>query len=426
MNILVYPHDLGMGGSQINAIDLATKVRDLGHQVTVFGQPGVLVERIRHAGLEFIESPRPRMRPTPSIVRKLRRLIREGSLDVVHGYEWPPTLEAAIACRGTRAVPVSTTLSMGVAPFLPDSIPLIVGTEQIMDGERRAGRRRLGLMEPPIDTNENAPGAAASSPADLRRWGCDAEAIRIVVVSRLVREMKLEGIHAALEAVQVLGRDYPVQLIIAGDGNAADDVAQRAEAINSHLGRIAVVLTGELQDPRPVYDLADIALGMGSSALRAMAFAKPLIVQGINGFWEPLTEETLPLFLWQGWYGTGAGAASGTDRLILHLRHLIDHPEKRHAMGSLGLSVVRERFGLDAAARNQVAFYERAVADRPQISGWLAHPGEDMRSAGRFVQHEIDRRLAQRRGNGPDEDFNSRSTVVKEKEGATGHRSAAS
>ena len=40
MRIVVYPHRLEIGGSQINAIELAAAVRDLGHEVIVFGQPG--------------------------------------------------------------------------------------------------------------------------------------------------------------------------------------------------------------------------------------------------------------------------------------------------------------------------------------------------------------------------------------------------
>ena len=39
VRILVYPHDLSMGGSQINAIEIGAKVRDLGHEVVIFGQP---------------------------------------------------------------------------------------------------------------------------------------------------------------------------------------------------------------------------------------------------------------------------------------------------------------------------------------------------------------------------------------------------
>ena len=43
MRILVYPHDLAIGGSQINAVDLAAGAAAAGHAVVIYGRPGPLV-----------------------------------------------------------------------------------------------------------------------------------------------------------------------------------------------------------------------------------------------------------------------------------------------------------------------------------------------------------------------------------------------
>ena len=78
MKILVYPHDLNMGGSQLNAIELAAAVRALGHDVIMFGQPGSLNLRIKELGLEFIAAPKPHHQPSRTIVRALSDVIRAG------------------------------------------------------------------------------------------------------------------------------------------------------------------------------------------------------------------------------------------------------------------------------------------------------------------------------------------------------------
>ena len=96
MRILVYPHDLGMGGSQLNAIELAARTRDLGGEAIVFGRPGVLVDRVRQLDLEFIESPEPGRRPSIGIARHLRDLAKRRGIDILHGYEWPPSLELSL------------------------------------------------------------------------------------------------------------------------------------------------------------------------------------------------------------------------------------------------------------------------------------------------------------------------------------------
>ncbi len=92
MRILVYPHDLGIGGSQINAIELAERVQRAGHEVIVYGTPGPLVDRIDELGLEFVAAPEPGRRPDRRIVRQLGQLAVERNIDVLHGYEWPPAV----------------------------------------------------------------------------------------------------------------------------------------------------------------------------------------------------------------------------------------------------------------------------------------------------------------------------------------------
>ena len=43
MRILVYPAKMEIGGSQLNAIELARGVAELGHDVLLFGPTGPLV-----------------------------------------------------------------------------------------------------------------------------------------------------------------------------------------------------------------------------------------------------------------------------------------------------------------------------------------------------------------------------------------------
>ena len=76
MRILVYPHDLGVGGSQLNALDLAAAVRARGHEVLVHGTPGPLVDRVHELGLEFVEAAPIGRRPSPAAVAGLVRLSR--------------------------------------------------------------------------------------------------------------------------------------------------------------------------------------------------------------------------------------------------------------------------------------------------------------------------------------------------------------
>ncbi len=400
MRILIYPHDLGMGGSQTNAIELAGELRNLGVDCTVFGQPGTLNARIAELGLPFVESVNPGRRPSRRVAQQLRNLVTKGAFDIVHGYEWPPTLEAVLAVGGLPGTAVvSTVMSMAVAPFIPSWLPLVVGTQQIAAAEMAAGRPRVELLEPPVDLRHNVPPDTAALDAFRRSWGLDGRPL-VVCVTRLAAQLKLEGL---LTAIGVAGCQQEFQLLIVGDGPSRAEVKQAAERANATAGARTVVLTGELLDPRAAYAAADVVIGMGGSALRALAFAKPLIVQGERGFFEALTPETLPLFGWQGWYGVGDGSQSGRSRLLSALAPLLRDAGLRTDRGRFGREVVEE-YSLTRAARRQLEIYREAL-------GATYPPGERARgntvAAGAFFGYHAQRRWSRLRGRRSSDDFNA-------------------
>ena len=141
MRVLVYPHAMELGGSQLDAIELGAAVGNRGHEVIVVSEDGPLVETVKRLGLEHVRlNPRVRRRPSLHAAAQLVRLAQERRLDLVHGYEWPPGLEAFSGPWLRRGVPVvCTVMGMAVAPFLPRSIPLVVGTAEIGRRCRAAG-----------------------------------------------------------------------------------------------------------------------------------------------------------------------------------------------------------------------------------------------------------------------------------------------
>ena len=401
MKILVYPHAMEVGGSQLNAIELAGAVRDLGHGVTVISEDGPLVERVRAMDLPHLVIPRDRRRPSASIARRLRALVRSEGFDVVHGHEWPPGLEAAAAVAGTRAAAVCTVMSMAVAPFIPRSMPLVVGTAALREHSAASRRGQVHLIEPPVDVAANAPG----HPTDefRARFDLDDRFVTLATVCRLVPELKLEGVLTAIDVVGALAGELPLRLVVVGDGSARATVEEHAAKANALAGRRAVVLTGELFDPRPAYAAADIVLGMGGSALRALAFGQPLVVQGEKGFWELLTPQSVDLFLQQGWYGVGDGTG-GFERLSAILRGLVADPAKRDSLGAYGRDLAVGRFSLQRAATVQESIYRAAHEQRASTARAAA---DGLRSALGLGVYKVRRKLQRIRGTRATDDFNA-------------------
>ncbi|MCI0564380.1 MAG: glycosyltransferase family 4 protein [Nitrososphaera sp.] len=359
MRVLVYPHDLGIGGSQINAIDLAAGVAKKGHDVIVYGKLGPLVDYIERLGLKFIPANQLKYRPAPTRIAQLASIARKERLDLIHAYEWPPCLDAYFGAGLIFNLPVlSTVLGMTLMPYVPASVPLIMGTAELGDEARKEHRGDVWVLEPPIDVTNDHPGIDGK---DFRqRHGVKPEELLVVTVSRLAIDLKLDALVRAIDAADILADKYPIRLILVGDGLAYDALNERARSVNQRWAREVITLVGVDLDPRQAYAAADVVVGMGSSTLRALAIGRPVVVQGEKAFSEIFEPATLELFLRQGFYGL-ADDVQDAQRLAGQIADLLKNPERREMLGKFGRQVVTERFSLERAVRIQLNIYEEVL-----------------------------------------------------------------
>jgi hypothetical protein len=148
---------------------------------------------------------------------------------------------------------------------------------------------------------------------------------------------------------------------------------------------------------------------MGGSALRAMAFGKPLIVVGERGFSELLTPETGPTFLRDGWYGLGGTGAAGLRQAIARLA---DDPALRAKLGDYGRQLVLTRFSLRTAAETQEEEYRQAISDR--VPRWNI-AGDATRSAAGLFGYKVRRKIDRWRGTAAVDDANAQPLIAAER-----------
>ena len=371
MRILVYPAKMEIGGSQLNAIELARGVAELGHDVILFGPTGPLVEVAAELDLEYVFAPHESTWPSALNIAALNHLVAKRHVDIVHGYEWGPAMDLAFGPHLRHDIPlVTTVMSMSVPDFIPRHAPLVVGTAELA-AQAAPEYATVHLMEPPIDTVRNAPTDIGRARA---RFGFAPEELVVAVVCRMVPDLeKLQGALEAIRATDELAAHLPVRLLVVGDGSGLPEVMVRASQVNARHQREVVVVTGGLLDPRSAYDAADVVLGMGSSALRGLAFAKPLVVQGAAGFWRLLDESTLPEFLERGWYGAKGG---GYRELVGILDLVLRDAWQRGLLGAMGRDVVVERFSLAKASQDLARIYTASLdtpPSRADVARGMAH-----------------------------------------------------
>lgn len=378
MRIIVCPHDMGTGGSQINAIDLACEVRGLGHEVMVYAPEGPLQARVRAVGLDLTPAPTG-LRLSLRWSTGLLRLARRWHADLVHTYEWAPSVGAAFGTHlwlGTAQV--MTVLSMEVPGFLPRHLDLVVGTAQLAKDAQ--DHRHVHVLEPPVDTESDAPRPAGPA---RRSLGLQEDALVVSVVGRLTTDLhKSAGVLAAIEAVDQIAEREPVVLMVAGDGDDAERVRLAAERVNARHGREVVLTPGNLSDPGLAYAAADVVVGMGSSVLRGMAHGRPAVVTGESGFTLPVVPATMEHFVEDGFFGTGDSAAYDLRPLLEGL--LLDADERRR-IGDWSREMVVRRFGLARAGALLEEIYLGAL-DRQEGRGPVARHVDRAASLGRSAR----------------------------------------
>jgi glycosyltransferase involved in cell wall biosynthesis len=365
VRILISLYGLHIGGSHINAIEIGSLIKQRGHDVIVYSPDGPLRERVVELGLEWVPTAPRGQRPSVAGVRQLNALVREREIDLIHAFEWLPTLEAASGPHLWRGTPLlSTVYSVEIPPFVPRNLPLIVGYTQELDLERGRGRSHVYAVVCPVDTEANAP-VADSGPA-RKRFGLRDDELAAMIVSRLSPDLKREGLLSAITAVGLVDPALNLRLLIVGGGPCRDELQDAADAMNARLGREAVTLTGPLMDPREAYVAADIVLGMGTSAQKGMAFAKPVVIQGERGYWETLTPESMPQYLHHNFYGLGDGS-DGAPRLAAIIGELARERDRWPELGEFGRKTALAVFSNEAAADRVMEICED-VAARPESS----------------------------------------------------------
>lgn len=386
MKILVFAHHLVVGGTPLNSIELSAALQDTPDQeVVFFATPGPMLRLVEQHGLRYVPAPEAYIHPSLARMRAIRNLVRRECPDVIHVWDWFQCLEAYYAVHLTMRIPmVVTDMFMSLTSVLPTSLVTTFGTPELVDQARRAGRPHAHLLLPPVDTKANAPTAIDPS-AFKAQYSLESPGITLATVSRLDRSMKYESIAQTIDAVALLGKDIPLRLLITGDGSARPALEQRATLVNEHLRRHAIVFTGELLDPRPVYASADVVVGMGGSALRGMAFGKPVIIVGERGFSAPFTAETADTFYYRGMFGSAA-TQQPVDTLACTIRRLIISPQQLPAYGDFSRRFVIRHFSLQTVSQRLLTLCYNAVQTRPPLRATMA---DALRSLALYLRHRL-------------------------------------
>lgn len=343
----------GFGGQENRIFKEMCAMRDHGHYLEAVCQPHAkLTRHLREAGFQvhtvLMDGPRSYVRG----VIQVRRILKEGSFDVLNTHSRRDTMLAGVAARLAGTPLIVRTRHLAIKPGsllsytgVPHCVTTVSEHVRQLLLQRGAAPERVATVYSPIPLPD--PVEHSTLRAEL---GLPEDAVVVGSVS-VMREKK--GHRALIDAMASLLTRPDVFLVLVGDGSPTLENLQ-AYVRTLGLGD-KILFTGRRSDIPNVlagFDLFALATeqeASGTVFVEAAAAGLPVIGTDVGGVSEMLQDGETGLLV-----PLGDGAA-----LTAALAALIDDPDRRRAMGRAGMKAVREgeRFTLEGLVRRTEQCY---------------------------------------------------------------------
>lgn len=330
---------LEAGGVERGTLEVGRALAAAGHRSLVISAGGRLVAQLTREGSEHVQWPVGRKSPlTLRFVPRLRRLLEQEGVDILHARSRLPAWVAMLAWRGMPAArrPRFVTTVHGLHSVNAYSAVMTRGErvicvsetarQYVLDNYPDVPDERLQVIPRGVDREYWTP-AFAPDDAWLARWRahCPVPAGRRVLTlpGRVTRR---KG-HAAL--VELLARltadGLDVHGLVVGPvppkrRRYRADLAARARELGV---ADRITFTGGRDDMREIYAVSDLVLALsdrpeafGRTVLEGLSLGRPVLGWSLGGVGEQL--ESL--------YPAGAVPHGDMDALAARARRLLDEP----------------------------------------------------------------------------------------------------
>lgn len=367
----------GTGGGPEKTILLGTALTDTSRfEVTVCyirdARDGVFAIDAwsRSLGIPYIEVTE-RHSLDPAVVPKLRAIVRERGIDIVHAHEYKTDFLALLVARLEGIIPLSTAHGWtghsakeryGYYPadrWLLARYPRVIAvSEEIRQVLIRAGAKpeRVTTVLNSIDPGKFRRDPA-HEPVARAGLGLPADAIVLGAVGRAEPQKRFDLL---VEAFALLAAERPrLHLVIAGEGSCLPALRAQVAALGPLGARVH--LLGHRTDVPSLHHAFDVFVqssdyeGTPNAVLEAMALGTPLVATRAGGTGE---------IAFDGVHGrlVDCGDRPG---LVAAMAELCDDPARARSLAA----AARTRVETDLAFANRVAKVERIYEELMAASG---------------------------------------------------------
>ena len=329
-------------------------------------------------GLDYVEIVE-RHSLDPSIWPRLRQIVRDRHIDIVHAHDYKTDLLAWLLARREGILPLATVHGWTGHTrrerwmYYPADKRVLARFARLIavSGDVRRELVGAGAPDDRVVTVLNGidPGAfrrdATQSPAIRRSLGIEPGDIVIGAVGRLEPQKRFDLL---VDAVAALRPSHPrLRLVIAGDGSQRDALAAQITARG--LGG-ACVLLGHRTDVAELHHAFDLFVqssdyeGTPNAVLEAMAMETPVVATDAGGTAEIARDGLEGLIV----------PVSQLDTLTGAIRRALDDPGSARGRAAAARRRVETDLSFDARMRKVEQVYQDLVAERQRGAAASALP----------------------------------------------------
>jgi len=362
--VLFVNHSMAMGGIEMLIVSFVARLRAAGvaARVAVFQGGGSLESDLERRGVPVHRLGK-REGVDARMVAKLRRLIRDHEVEVVHSHNFSTWLYTTFAVRslgrhGPRHVhtehsnvapsPRRYWLERRLAALTAHTVAVSGHVRDVMTDRIGIARERVRVIYNGIDTALFAPDEGRRA-AMRQALGLGPQEVVLGVVARLAPVKDHATLLRALAETDADIRSQ-VRLIVVGDGPERAALERLRDELE--LGD-RVRFLGERRDTPAllnafdIYVLPSLSEGMNLTLLEAMSTALPVVTTSVGGSPEIVSAEETGLLV----------PPADPTALARALERLIASGELRRRYGEAGRQRVVRMFSQESMLREYLALY---------------------------------------------------------------------
>ena len=359
----------GPGGAEMMVFRLAQELRRRGHSVVPVGPrngTGWMGRLFREAGVpqETYSLKRP---IDPGCVRRLTRLVREHSIDIVHSHEFTMAVYGAAAAM-LAGIPHVMTVHGGftATAALRRRIALRWAMRRsghaiaVSNATRAEFAQKLGVRSSVFDVVHNGvPSKRGSGKPIAEEFKIGDGEVVLLAVGNLERNKNHRMLLEAMVDLLQAGLNVPWRLIIAA-GRGGPEQEYLADYVQTHRleNHVHIVLgrsdVADLLARADLFVMPSIWEGLPMALLEAMVAGKAIIASATAGIPEAIASGAEGILVPPG----------DLDALKTALRDLVTNADRRRALGAAAGARAAREFTIEVMTDRYLAMYQPLVARR--------------------------------------------------------------